>query len=128
MIKKSKIYLGTIKKCLNAARFKEYGETRFIPQDRICSVVSGVSVSYADTYANEAVLLKGSNDKYINVNEIKSIKDLVLFKLGLSGKIMHSSPESDEELFVDESSLKQYYKPTQGGQKIKLKTLKKELY
>ena len=122
------IYLGTIKKCIDAYSFERFGEVRYVGNFYTKKYSDGVKEKYARVEQNNALLLKGKNDNYININDINSLKDFILFKLGKSHKIMKIAPHKDDELFVDKRSLRHYFNNNNRYEKVKFKTLKKELY
>ena len=113
---KKKLYIGTIKKDLDSYSLEIFGEERYYGNGNPNNRIKGNREVFAKTEKTNAVLLKGRHNKYIDVDNIKGLKDLLLFKLGKSHKIMNIKPKKDDELYVDEQSIKPYEE-----EKIKIK-------
>ena len=126
-LRKNNIYLGTIKKCLDAYSFERYGESRYVGHFNKRKYSSDIKEKFAKTYEEKIYLLKGKKEIYIDINDINTFKDLLLFKLGKSKKAMKISPHEDNELYVEKNSLKQLFTDDKKFKKIKLKTLKETI-
>lgn len=105
---KKKLYIGTIKKCLDSYSLEIYGEERYFGSNNTNNHIRGNHEIFAKTEKTNAVLLKGRHNQYIDVDNIKGIKDLIFFKLGKSHKIMKIKPTCNDELYVDENTVKPY--------------------
>ena len=119
---RSNIYLGTIKKCIDAYSFERFGDSRYVGSINNPSNSNEREI-YAKPYKHNALLLKNRHDKYIDIDDINGLKDLLLFKIGKSHKILKTKPTKDDELFVDNSTVKPYFKESNNKGKIKYKVL-----
>lgn len=116
---KKKLFVGDIKKCLDAYSLEHFGEERYVGRKKANAYTVGNHEVYVKLQKSNAVLLKGRHDKYIDVEDIKGLKDLLLFKLGKSHKIMKIKPKENNELYVDEKSIKPYIEEEHSKIKIK---------
>lgn len=125
-MKKSDILVGTIKKCNNLYRYKEYGEERYIGDFIIGHTKIGSTHKYVDTVCNEAILIKVNEDKYMWLNLLTSFTDEILANLGIPIKVINTFPSTDNDYFVDKNSLRPYFENNKNI-KINVKILKKSI-
>lgn len=124
-MKKSNVYLGTIKRCTNIYRYNQRGETWLEGSWRIGSITESFIHRYAYIVEEKAILIKIKDDEFIWIDMVNNVKDVILCMLGSYKKIIPIKPSFDNQLFVDKNTLVPYYKEEEKEQKTKVKKLKK---
>ena len=125
-MQKSNVYIGTVKKCKNIYWYERRGEKYFEGDFRIGHTTFGRMRSYVDIETDEAILIKISEGRYIWFDLVDSIKDRILLNLGIAVNVIGNKPHFDNEYYVDETTLKSYFKENT-NEDISVKVLKKEL-
>jgi len=125
-MKKSDIYIGTVKKCKNVNKYNIVGEYEFIDDFIICSAHLGRMEYYVDIVSDKAILIKVNEDEYVFLDLVNTLKEKILLDLGIAVNVIKTKPYSNYDYFVDESTLKPYFKGNI-NEDIKVKTLKKTI-
>ena len=125
-MKKSDVFIGTVKQCNNIYWYERRGEKYFDGDFTIGRTTFGRMRSYVDEISDKAILIKVSEDKYIWFDLVNTIKDRILVDFGIAVNVIGTKPHYDNEYFVDESTLEPYFKENI-NENINVKTLKKEL-
>ena len=120
---KSKIYVGTIKRCLDSYSFDKFGDSRFVGDVNNPATKNDREI-YAKVYKHDAILLKTRHEKYVDIEDIKGFMDVVLLKIGRSHKLLKTKPTKSDELFVESRSLRPYYNESENKGRLKYKVLK----
>ena len=108
-MKREDIFIGKIKKCRNVYQYKQYGDSRYVPDFSINKTEFGTIENYAYVVRDVAVLIKATENKYIWLNTLTSFIDEVKVNLGIEVNALNCEPTQDGELFVDIDSLVPYY-------------------
>lgn len=125
-MKKNNVYIGTVKQCNNIYWYERRGEKYFEGDFRIGHTISGRTRSYADEITDKAILIKVSENSYVWFDLSNTIKDRILMNLGIAVNVINNKPCYDREYFVDETTLKPYFKEN-NNENINAKTLKKTI-
>lgn len=123
-MKKSNVFIGTVKQCKNIYWYERRGEKYFDGDFIIGRTTFGKMRSYVDEISDKAILIKVSEDKYIWFDLVDTIKDRILLNLGIAVNVIGNKPHFDKEYYVDETTLKSYFKENT-NEDINVKTLKK---
>lgn len=117
------IYTGTIKKCTNIYNYNKYGEEHFFEEFRAGHTVIGTTHKYVDIIDEKAVLIKVDESRYIVPNTIANKFDEFLLSLGIcNSDTIGTTPCHDNQLFVDEETIKPLFKDD--NEKISIKQVK----
>ena len=76
-MKKSNVYLGTIKKCTDIYNYNRRGEIWLEGQWRIGSITESFIHQYAYIVEEKAILIKISDDKFIWIDMVNNVKDVI---------------------------------------------------
>ena len=123
-MKKSDIYLGTIKKCNNIYCYKKYGEKRVVGDFQLRSVGVGTTYKYVDKVYDNAVLIKINEDEYIWLDFNQYLQKESFNNFKNTYQYLNTVPITDKELFVDKDSLKPYFEKNE-KERISVRKLKK---
>lgn len=100
-MRKKKIYIGQVKKCLNYDRYMQDGDESILLADEISSKTmrTFTEFSYPNTMIvnNFALLIKQDDESFIWINNGKR-------------RMIKTNPTEDEQFFVNEDRLYSYYK------------------
>lgn len=119
---KSNVYIGTIKRCLDVEKYKEYGEEYEFPQFEIGSMKIGTILPTVNIYNNQAILIKTSKG-YVELQDVYGL--FAKKRIEKNKWIISNEPQKNGELFVDELTVKPYYLENV-EEKINFKRLKLE--
>lgn len=124
-IKNAKVYVGTIKECLDVNNYKRNGDSTFIPEMECGNIQMGFSKSNTKEINNQAILIKTKTD---NVYEFKLTNTFldnlkILFDLGTYS--ISKEPDFNGEIFYVEKTLTPYYE--EQPKKLTLRKLRKDL-
>jgi len=125
-MKKSNIYIGTVKQCNDMYWYERRGEKYFEGDFIIGYTISGRMRSYVDVITDKAILIKVSENSYVWFDLSNTIKDRILMGLGIAVNVINNKPHYDREYFVDESTLKPYFKENI-NEDINVRTLRKTI-
>jgi len=125
-MKKSDIFVGTIKKCNSLFYYKEYGEERYVGDFIIGHTEIGSIHKYVNIVCDKAILIKVNENKYMWLNLLTTLTDEILVNLGIPVKVINTFPSADNDYFVDKNSLNPYFENNEKT-KISVKSLKKTI-
>ena len=108
-MKRKDIFIGKVKKCNNVYGYKQYGDSRYVADFRINKTEFGYVENNAYVVDEVAVLIRATDDKYVWLKTVCGLIDEVKVNLGFEVSSLSVTPTRDGELFVDSSSLIQYY-------------------
>lgn len=108
-MKREDIFIGRIKKCRNVYLYKQYGDSRYVPDFSINKTEFGTIENYAYEVDSCAILIKATENQFIWLNSLTSFFDEAKVNLGFSVNALETLPTQDGELFVDIDSLVPYY-------------------
>lgn len=122
---KDDVCIGTIKKCLNFHDYKKYGKEYYCVEEESRTMKMISTVENVTIVEENAVLVRTLHG-YIRVNDISSF--FVDFRLAyeLYNCILLDLPYATGDLFVDETTIRPFYKEND-SKKVKVKKLKKEV-
>lgn len=127
-MKRENVFVGNIKNCISFELYKHCADKNgFIPYFKINSMTVGESC--LTTYIKQAILIKVSENKYIWLDTVNTFIDELKCDLGFGLKMLNTYPTEENLTFVDEASLKPYFKNnfSNESKNIRVKTLKKEV-
>ena len=125
-MKKSNVFIGTVKQCNNIYWYERRGEKYFDGDFVVGHTTFGRMRSYVDKISDKAILIKVSEGKYIWFDLIDTIKDRILVDLGIAVNVIGTKPHYDREYFVDETTFKPYFKENM-NEDINVRTLRKTI-
>lgn len=123
-IKQSDIFTGTIKRCNDIDFYNKYGESRYIPDYRICSIEVGTIRSCFDVIDKYALLIKVDEDNYVRVESLDGFFEMFFANRGIYFRTIGTRPHFYDDYYVDEETVVPYFKSSE-NEKITVKTLKK---
>jgi len=123
-MKKSDVFIGTVKKCNNIYWYERRGEKYFEEEFIIGHTHCGRIREYVDVISDKAILVKVSEDEYVYLDLVESLIDKILINLSIAPHIIKTKPHSNYDYFVDKSTLEPYFKENINDN-INIKTLKK---
>lgn len=116
-MKKDKIYIGNIRRCTKYESHKTVVTSANINNECIGSSGFGYTDSEDEMYKENAILIKTKNGGYVDLDNLNNFLDYLKVKnnttkngIRLDGLIMSTSADYLNCLFVDEGTLKPYYK------------------
>lgn len=108
-MKSKNIFIGTIKECKNLYWYERCGDEQYVSDFKIGRTQIGTIHKYVDIIDKEAILIRINEKKYIWINLLTKY-DEFLVNVGIGVKTISTFPTSDHQLFVDEQTLKPYFK------------------
>jgi len=125
-MKKSNVYIGTVKQCNDIYWYERRGEQYFEGDFIIGHTISGRMRNYVDVISDKAILIEVSENNYVWFDLSNTIKDRILMGLGIAVNVIGIKPHYDREYFVDKSTLKPYFKENI-NEDINVRTLRKSI-
>lgn len=123
---KNQIFIGDIRKCT-----KYEMHEIFLREDSVTGTIIGHIETEDELYKKDAILIKLTSGAYVDLEKINSSFDLIKLRrniiendLAHNSLMMSTSPDKLNSLFVDEESLKSYYKDSV-DERVSVKMLKK---
>lgn len=127
-MKPEQIYVGNINKCTMYKTVNLFGlrnEFGFSPYTHI--------KTQSEIHKENAVLIKLRESKYVELESLKNLLKILRILMELDGTtysttspVMDVTPFCEDILFVDEASLKPYYKEPQNMRSVSVRKLIKE--
>jgi len=121
------LYIGTIKKCLNANDYKKFGDVKkgvaFEERTKTTVTTFEYSIPTTEIVDGSAILVKTESDTMYELKLGHSLKEYlnIICDTGVGEILDH--PENDDDIFYDRSSLKIYCE-----EKAKVLNLRKRKY
>lgn len=125
-MKKSQVFVGTIKRCNNFYCYEKYGEEKYFADCRVGHTEFGTLSRYVDIIDEQAILIKVAEDEYIYLKSLKNPLEEILVDLKIYNKTITTYPSEDNELFVEEDTLVPYFE-NKDDKNIGVKSLKRTL-
>ena len=127
-MKTNQFFVGNVMKCKNY-EFDGFTVDRSFKNDQL-KIYS--SLYDGDLVKENAILIQLNVGEYIDIDNVKSTLELFkiykyILKVCKKGKILSTSPDHNDMLFIDCDSLKPYYAENQKVEKISLRQFKKNL-
>lgn len=105
LINTEDIYKGTIKRCLSVSSYDKYGESRFVPDFKINSMMMGTTERYVDVVETNALLVRIDDNFFMKIEENPEKGP---FKPKFVKTTISTFPINDYDLFVDKKTLTPY--------------------
>ena len=104
-MKKRNIFIGSIKRCNNIAKYNKYGNSHFFAGfeeypigSTIPSFIEGINEKYVESITDQAILIKYDEERYIWLN---SLIDYMFLACKHPINIVRTKPQKDNDIFVD---------------------------
>ena len=127
-MKTNQFFVGNVVKCKNYES-NVFTVDRSFKNDQL-KIYS--SLYDGDLVKENAILIQLNVGEYIDIDNVKSTLELFkiykyILKVCKKGKILSTSPDHNDMLYIDCDSLKPYYAENQKVEKISLRQFKKNL-
>ncbi len=131
-MKTNQFFVGNVMKCKNYESDVFVEDKSFKDDQLECYSAEGYSGYDGDLVKEKAILIKLNVDEYIDIDNVKSTLALFkiykyILKVCKKGKVLSTSPDHNDMLYIDFNSLKPYYAENQKVEKISLRQFKKNL-
>lgn len=131
-MKTNQFFVGNVMKCKNY-EFHVLAEDKSFKDDQLESYLSlGYSSYDGDLVKEKAILIKLNVGQYIDIDNVKSTLELFkiyknVLKAYEEGKVLSTTPDHNDMIYIDFNSVKPYYAENQKVKKISLRQFKKNL-
>ena len=116
-MKSEKIFIGDIKKCTKYQRHNMFESSMYINEELMFTYSFGYIESDSIIYKRNAILIKTKNGGYVDFEDLNGYLYLLKLKvkefkkwIKIGNLILTTNASKVDTLFVDEESLKLYYK------------------
>lgn len=128
-IKNAKVYIGTIKECLNISKYKLYGDQRKYMATEWNTMTTNFQSSIQENYTKnvneQAIIIKTEDNDFYEYKLAYAIKNNTGIKLKNPIFSIPTKPEHTGSTFLDENTLVPYYE--EQPKVLNLKKLRKDL-